>query len=58
MILILVVIVGFEQHNYTINETSVSQEVCVAVFSPPADEELVLGIDLIYETRNGTAGKL
>ena len=58
MISILVAIVGFEQSNYTINETNVSQEVCVVVFSPPAYEELVFHIDLLYETRTGTAGKL
>ena len=49
---------GFEQPSYTVNETGVSQEVCVVVFSPPVDEELVFQIDLLYETRTGTAGKL
>jgi hypothetical protein len=49
--------VGFVQSSYTVREISCSQEVLIKVFNPPAAEDLVFRISLLYEARNGTAGK-
>ena len=51
-----VAVVGFEQLNYTVNESVGFQEVCVRVLNPPSNEELVSNITLVYQTRAGTAG--
>ncbi len=51
-------VVGFEEANYTVNETDATAEVCILVFNPPADEALAFNINLEAATREGTAGKL
>ena len=52
----VVAVVGFEQLNYTVNESDSSQEVCYQVFNPPSNEELLLYVNLQYQTRTGLAG--
>ena len=53
----IVAVIGFEQLNYTVNETGIRQEVCVQVFNPPQNEELGFDIFWTSETKTGTAGK-
>ena len=53
----IVAVIGFEQLNYTINETGRRQGVCIQVFNPPLNEELVFDMFWTTETRTGTAGK-
>ena len=45
------------QPNYTFSEDVFFGEVCVQVFNPPPDEELLFGIDMIIQPKIGTAGK-
>ena len=52
----VVAIAGFQQPNYTVNESDGFQEVCVEVFNPPSNEELLFDIILDYETASGSAG--
>ena len=54
----LVVVVGFEQLSYTVNETNGFQEVCVQVFNPPSNEELVFSILLQRQSRFDSAGTM
>ena len=58
LIIFLVARVGWEQLNYTINETAMAGEACVLVFNPPTDAELVVDIELEYQSVTGTAGTL
>ena len=56
-VLSVVAVVGFVQPSYTFNESVFFGDVCVRVFNPPPDEDLLFGIDLIIQPRIGTAGK-
>ncbi len=49
------VIVGFEQ-NYTVSESVGSFQVCFRVFNPPDNQELILSLDLVVDTIEGSAG--
>ncbi len=49
------VIVGFEQ-NYTVSEDVGSFQVCFRVFNPPDNQELILSLDLVVDTIEGSAG--
>ena len=55
----VVVVVGFVQPNYTFSEDAFwwDAHVCVRVFNPPQDEDLLFNIDLIIQPRIATAGK-
>ncbi len=48
-------IVGFEQ-NYTVSEDVGSFQVCFRVFNPPDNQELILSLDLVVDTIEGSAG--
>ena len=52
----LAVIIGFEQLQYTVNETSGTVEVCIAITNPPPNENLVFEIVTEYISVTGTAG--
>ena len=52
----VVAVVGFEQLNYTVNESVGFQEVCMQVFNPSTFQELVFSIFLVVQTRTGSAG--
>ena len=52
----LVAVVGFEQQRYTFSEASGTGEVCMRVFNPPRNEELVFSILLEYQTILYSAG--
>ena len=56
-VLSVAVVVGFVQTKYNISEDIFFVDVCVRVFNPPANEDLVFGIDMIIQPRNNTAGK-
>ena len=45
------------QPNYTVSEDVFFAEVCIRIFNPSQDEDLVFAIDLIIQPRIGTAGK-
>ena len=57
-VLSVVAVVGFELLKYTVSEDVKFAEVCVQVFNPSPSEDLVFGIDMIIQSRIGTAGKL
>ena len=48
--------VGFEELNYTVNESDGTVEVCVVVISPPDDADLNVTVALSPSTIDGTAG--
>ena len=56
-IVIADVIVGFEQ-NYTVSENVGSFQACFRVFNPPDNQELILSMDLVVDTIEGSAGIL
>ena len=53
----VVAVVGFVQPNYTVSEDVFFAGVCIRIFNPSQDEDLVFAIDLIIQPRIGTAGK-
>ena len=56
MFLSVVAVVGFELTKYNVTESARLLEVCVQVFNPPPDEELVFTINVAIQPRAGTAG--
>lgn len=54
---LLVVIVGFEETMYSVNEAAGVLEVCVVITNPTQNEDLLLEIVLLYNSVTGTAGK-
>ena len=48
--------VGFEEQDYTVNESNGTIEVCVVVISPPDDADLDVEVALSPSTIDGTAG--
>ena len=48
--------VGFEELNYTVNESDGIVEVCAAITSPPEDADLNVTVILSASTIDGTAG--
>ena len=53
---ILAVIVGFEQLQYTVNEAIGPVEVCIIMINPPPNENLIFEVVTEYITVTGTAG--
>ena len=53
----VVVVVGFVQPKYTVGEGVFFPGVCIRIFNPSQDEDLVFAVDLIIQPRIGTAGK-
>ena len=52
------VLVGFVQTKYNVSEDIIFfADVCVQVFNPSPNEDLVFGIDMIIQPRNNTASK-
>ena len=50
-------IVGFVQTKYTVGEDIFFVNVCVRVFNPSPNEDLVFGIFMIIQPGNNIAGK-
>ena len=46
------------QPNHTVSEDISLVEVCIQVFNPLQDEDLMFDIDLIIQPRIGDAGKI
>ena len=56
-VLSVVAVVGFVQPSYTVSENVFFVDVCVRVFNPRQNDDLIFDIDLIIQPRTGTAGK-
>ncbi len=56
LIVCVVAVVGFEHSRYTFYEARGLQEICVQVFNPPRNEELIFDIPLLYWTVMDSAG--
>lgn len=53
-----VVVVGFEQSEYSVNENDGHVEICILVKNPPPNEDLTTLIVTEYQTKAGSAGIL
>ena len=51
-------VVGFEMSAVTVSEDQGMLQVCVKIFSPDIDCQVVFPFDLIVTASDGTAGKL
>ena len=56
-VLSVAVVVGFVQTKYNVSEDIFFADMCVRVFNPSPNEDLVFGIDMIIQPRSNTAGK-
>ena len=56
-VLSVAAIVGFVQTKYNVSEDISFADVCVRVFNPSPNEDLVFGIDMIIQPRSNTASK-
>ena len=56
-VLSVAAIVGFVQTKYNVSEDIFFADVCVQVFNPSPNEDLLFGIDMIIQPRSNTAGK-
>ena len=56
-VLSVAAIVGFVQTKYNVSEDIFVADVCVQVFNPSPNEDLLFGIDMIIRPRSNTAGK-
>ena len=52
----IVLEIGFEEHNYAVNESAGTVEVCVIVINPPPTDDLDVTVTLTPSTIDGTAG--
>ena len=57
ILFVAIVVVGFVQPSYTFSESVFLAEVCVRIFNPSQNEDLIFDIDLIIQPMTGTAGK-
>ena len=58
MLACFLVMVGFEQLQYTVNEATGSVEVCIVMTNPPPGENLAFEISTEYITDAGSAGNI
>ena len=51
------IIIGFEETEYTVNESDGTVEVYVRVFNPPEGQTLPATVDLVIQTVAGSASE-